>query len=70
MNDWIKFDKHILEHRGKGEYRFLGENFKYIGLIYHKPLGAKKALIVGEWINGVKVIFNEPIKNKSDERHR
>ena len=54
INAGIKFDKHIFEYIEKGKYRYLGENYSYTGLIYSKPLGHDKEIVMGEWKNGKK----------------
>ncbi len=53
INNGIRFDKHIFEFLGGGEYKYLGEYYPYTGKIFHKPLH-QQIKEVGEWINGVK----------------
>jgi hypothetical protein len=54
INAGIKFDKHIFEYIERGKYKYLGENYSYTGLIFSKPTGQGKEIIVGEWKNGKK----------------
>ena len=56
INNGTRFDKHIFEFLGGGEYKYLGEGYPYTGKIYHKPVH-QKIKEVGEWINGVKHIY-------------
>lgn len=45
-NKGIVFDFHILEYRGRNNYKVLGENYPYHGQILWKDE------VVGKWING------------------
>lgn len=56
-NNGIRFDKHLFEYLDRDIYRYLGENYPYTGLIYHKPSGESSEKVVGEWINGTKNIY-------------
>lgn len=58
-NNGIKFDKHLFHYINKNTYRYLGEAHPYTGIIYQKPKGQKKEVIVGEWVNGVKTIYKK-----------
>ncbi|ENH98136.1 protein YnaC [Gracilibacillus halophilus YIM-C55.5] len=55
-NSGIAFDKHIFQYVNRSLYKYLGENYPYTGLIYHKPNGGNE-VIVGEWKNGEKTFF-------------
>lgn len=57
-NDGIPFDKHLFEYRGRGRYLYLGENYKYTGLIKHKPRGSKKETDKGEWQKGKIILYD------------
>jgi len=57
INTGINFNKHIFEYIDHNTYKFLGENYPYTGLIYSKPAGQENEFVVGEWKNGVKVIY-------------
>ena len=48
----------LFEYLGVNRYRLLGENYAYSGKIYHKPQGGVEQT-VGEWVNGVPVIFTK-----------
>lgn len=64
-NKGIAFNKHLFQYVTKSNYKYIGENFAYTGLIFHKPQGQTGEFVVGEWRNGVKVLYDEPI-NVSD----
>lgn len=57
INDGTDFDKHIFQYISRGIYRYLGENYSFTGPIIHKPQGKKTEEVVGEWKNGVKMLF-------------
>lgn len=57
INDGTPFNKHIFQYLEPGTYRYLGENYPFTGLIYHKPITQDKEIVVGEWNNGVKTIY-------------
>lgn len=56
-NDGIDFDKHIFEYLGRNTYKYLGEGFPYSGKIFHKPVKQKFEKVLGEWINGNKIMY-------------
>ncbi|MFJ7737544.1 DUF6998 domain-containing protein [Lysinibacillus sp. NPDC097287] len=60
-NKGITFNKHLFLYVTKSNYKYIGENFAYTGLIFHKPQGQTGEFVVGEWRNGVKELYNEPI---------
>jgi len=68
FNKGIKFDKHLFQYVNKNSYKYLGENYKYTGLIYHKAKGCKKELIVGEWKNGIKTLDDSILTEKSNDK--
>jgi len=61
-NKKLKFNKHLFEHLSDGNYRYLGENYSYNGLIYHKRSGGEQELI-GEWKDGKKTLYYTDEKN-------
>lgn len=56
INDGAKFDKHLFHYEGKNGYKYLGENFRYSGKVYHRKKGTKEDEVVGEWDEGHKSI--------------
>jgi len=60
INFGIKFNKHIFEYIDRDTYKYLGENYPFTGLIFSKPLGEDKELVVGEWKNGFKFLNEIP----------
>jgi len=67
INDGIRFNKHIFEYLNQNNYKYLGENFPYTGLIFHKPKNQEKELIYGEWIAGRKIFYSSPVLKDSAE---
>lgn len=57
FNSGIKFNKHLFEYLSKSTYKYLGENIKYTGLIFHKAKSAREEVVIGEWRDGVKTIY-------------
>lgn len=53
FNAGIEFTKHIFDMIGRGEYKYLGENYPYTGLVLWYPHKGKTAQVVGEWHEGV-----------------
>ncbi len=66
-NDGIDFNRHIFEYLSPGQYKYLGENYKYSGLIYHKPKRQKKDMVVGRWEGGVKKMDNDVLEEQVQE---
>ncbi|OEH92685.1 DUF7225 domain-containing protein [Bacillus solimangrovi] len=62
-NKGIVFDKHLFQYINRNSYKYIGENYPYTGLIFHKPKGKDVEDVVGEWNNGKKTIFEELIQN-------
>lgn len=60
-NTGIKFDRHLFQYINKSSYKFLGENYNYTGLIFHRPKGSQHEMIIGEWKNGEKIFYDNPI---------
>lgn len=67
FNSGIKFHKHLFEYITTNHYRYLGEDFPFTGLIYHKPANQNIDFIVGEWIAGRKVFYDSPVRKDSAE---
>lgn len=57
-NNGITFNKHLFQYIDRGFYKYLGEHYPFTGLIFHKPKGHDKEIIVGEWNDGEKVLFD------------
>lgn len=68
-NNGIAFKKHLFEYITRSSYKYLGENCLYTGLIYQKPKGFEREVVVGEWINGVKSLFEQPF-NETHIEHQ
>lgn len=47
-NNGILFNKHLFIYIDRSTYRYVGENYAYTGLVFHKPKGAKQEFVVGE----------------------
>lgn len=62
-NNGIAFNQHLFEYITRSSYKYLGENCLYTGLIFQKPKGYGREVIVGEWINGVKSLFEQPFND-------
>ena len=64
-NRWnygVTTQKPILIRVGVGEYRFIGPDQPYTGLIYGRPRGEVEDQVVGEWKNGQQKLYS----NNSD----
>lgn len=48
---------HIFEYMKNGRYKYLGENYPYVGNIYHLAKGEEEQ-IVGKWINNEPNFFD------------
>jgi len=53
----------LLEWLNRGEYKYLGENYSYSGIVIHHPQGGIPYKI-GEWIEGELKFFNDFITFK------
>lgn len=62
-NNGIAFNKHLFEYITRSSYKYLGENCLYTGLIYQKPKGYEREVVVGEWINGLKSLYEQPFND-------
>ena len=51
-NHGVTTQEPILVRAGLGEYRFIGPNQPYSGLIYGRPRGTSTDQVVGEWVEG------------------
>ncbi len=60
------FNKHLFVYINRSTYRYVGENYPYTGLIFHKPKGADYEAVVGEWDNGKLILY--PNKQISEQR--
>lgn len=58
-NHGINFDKHLFHYINRSTYRYLGENYSYTGIIYHKPK-KQPEMPIGEWNDGEKVLYSKP----------
>ena len=67
FNKGIRFDKHIFVYIDHNTYKYLGENYQFTGLIFHKPANQDKDFIVGEWIAGRKIFYLTPVLKDSPE---
>jgi len=67
FNKGIRFNKHIFEYIDHKTYKYLGENYLFTGLIFHKPANQDKDFIVGEWIVGRKIFYLTPVLKDSPE---
>lgn len=52
LNKGIKFNKHIFIYLERNLYKYVGENYKYTGKVYHKPRKSRLDVVVREWKNG------------------
>lgn len=52
LNKGIKFDKHIFIYLERNRYKYVEEDYKYAGKVYHKPHKSSLEIVVGEWTNG------------------
>src|SRR5690625_4500720 len=66
-NSGIPFDKHLFIYMTKSTYKYIGENYPYTGLIYHKPRGEKYDSIVVEWDAGRLTLFSTRQTDKEQD---
>lgn len=52
-------DFNIFEYVDRGSYIYLGGNYPYNGVINYKAKGSSEELVIGEWTNGERVIYNK-----------
>ncbi|WP_106496412.1 DUF7225 domain-containing protein [Lentibacillus sp. Marseille-P4043] len=67
-NKGIRFDKHLFQYINRSSYKYLGENHPYTGLIFHKLKGSGEEVVVGEWKNGEKVIYEQSPAQSDDPK--
>lgn len=58
-NKGISFKQHLFIYIDRSTYRYVGENYNYTGLIFHKPKEDDNRNVVGEWDNGKLLLYNE-----------
>ncbi len=49
----IEFNKHLFIYLSRGKYQYVGENFRYEGLVYQRPSGETVDSVAGEWKDGI-----------------
>lgn len=57
FNKGIQFNQYLFQYITKSKYKYIGERYLYTGLIFHKPKGMKSEMIVGEWGNCIKKLY-------------
>jgi len=67
FNSGIKFNKHLFEYIDTNHYQYLGEDFPFTGLIYHKSANQNFYFIIGEWIAGRKILYATRVRKDSLE---
>ena len=65
FNNGMHFNHHLFECVNRNTYKYLGEHYPYTGLIFHKSKTSNEELIVGEWKNGVKILFERSANSES-----
>lgn len=58
-NEGIAFTHHLFEYVTRSTYKYLGEHYPYTGYVYQKRRGSDEERVVGEWRNGVKVLYDD-----------
>ncbi|WP_078431831.1 DUF7225 domain-containing protein [Metabacillus halosaccharovorans] len=58
-NKGIPFNKHLFIYINRSTYRYVGENYPYTGLIFHKPKGEEYESVVGEWDKGQLFLYEK-----------
>ncbi|HGH7174243.1 TPA: hypothetical protein ACJMKJ_001762 [Bacillus wiedmannii] len=56
------FNKNLFIYINKKTYRYVGENYPYTGLVFHKPKGTDFESVVGEWDNGKLLFYKDKDK--------
>lgn len=67
VNNGISFNNHLFEYINRSSYKYLGENYAYTGLIFQKPKGYIREMVVGEWINGVKSLHSSTSPSNTED---
>lgn len=65
-NRGIRIRTPIFVRVGKSEYRYIGPNQPYTGLVFGRPKGTTADKIVGEWVDGALTLY-EGATNPSDD---
>jgi hypothetical protein len=65
-NKGVNFNQHLFIRINRKEYKYLGENYPYIGRIYWKPKQETNELFVGEWEDGKYTFFQNVFKEQKD----
>lgn len=52
-------NKNLFIYINRGMYRYVGENYPYTGLVFHKPKGEDYESVVGEWDNGQLHLYED-----------
>lgn len=60
-------DFNIFEYKDRNTYRYLGGNYPYNGIINYKTNGSSEDIVVGEWNNGEKTIYDKTVFNIEDD---
>lgn len=66
FNKGTTFTKHLFQYINRGAYKYLGEKYPFNGYIFHKPKNSLEEVIVGEWENGQKILFEGVQKEKEN----
>lgn len=65
-NKGISFNQYLFIYVDKNMYKYVGENYSYTGLVYHKPKNTNRESVVGEWDNGKLTFYpDNPTTNES-----
>lgn len=65
FNKGISFNKHLFQYINRSSYKYLGEQYPFNGLIFHKAKGSEEETVIGEWKNGEKIIYEQTSNNKN-----
>lgn len=57
----------IFEYVDRGSYIYLGGNYSYNGVINYKAKGSSEELLVGEWTNGERIIYDKNLFNTDND---
>lgn len=70
-NAGINYEKHLhlFEYLGSGKYVYLGENYPYNGMIYHKAKGNHDEMIVGKVVEGIATFSENITIAPKNEKH-
>ncbi|MED3398664.1 DUF6998 domain-containing protein [Bacillus wiedmannii] len=52
-------NENLFIYINRGMYKYVGENYPYTGLVFHKPRGADYESVVGEWDNGQLHLYKD-----------